>query len=281
MEPAIPEGLDLGAPPPLDQASSKYGQTARDAGLNAAFLIFLLALWQAVNLLAHSPFVPGPVEVYQAFVSLVRHGDYQHIPLWVHCVASLQRLLAGFAAGVIVGVPLGLLMGLVPWLQRGTRASIEAFRFIPPIAWIPLAIILLSGFERYVFLIFLGAFFPVYTATAVGVARVDMKHRDVAKVHGASRSWIVVHVVIPSVLPDITAGMRVGFGVAWMTIVAAEMSGGESTGIARMMINYAEVLQVAPIIVGMILIAALGLIGNELLLILERRLFRWRWVVQL
>ncbi|MGH7660233.1 MAG: ABC transporter permease [Vulcanimicrobiaceae bacterium] len=244
-------------------------------------MVFLLAIWQLTSWIAKSPFVPGPVQVGQSFASLVQHGDYQHVPLWVHCLASVQRLLAGFAAGIIVGVPLGLLMGLMPWLQRGTRASIEAFRFIPPIAWIPLAIILLSGFERYVFLIFLGAFFPVYTSTALGVARVEMKHRDVAKVLGASRSWIIAHVVVPSVLPDIMSGARVGFGVAWMTIVAAEMSGGESTGIARMMINYAEVLQVAPIIVGMILIAALGLIGNELLLVLERRLFRWRWAVEL
>jgi len=75
--------------------------------------------------------------------------------------------------------------------------------------------------------------------------------------------------------------MRVAFGVAWMTIVAAEMAGGESIGIARMMINYAEVLQVAPIVVGMILIAAMGLLGNELLLLLEQRLFRWRWAVAL
>ncbi|MGH7716201.1 MAG: ABC transporter permease, partial [Vulcanimicrobiaceae bacterium] len=75
------------------------------------------------------------------------------------------------------------------------------------------------------------------------------------------------------------SGMRVGFGIAWMTIVAAEMAGGESVGIARMMINYAEILQVAPIIVGMILIAAFGLLGNELLLLFERRLFRWRWAI--
>ncbi len=260
-------------------ASSGRTQALRDVALNAGFLAALLVVWQLVSLWAHSAFVPGPIDVWRAFERLAIHGDSQHIPLWRHCLASLERLLAGFAAGVAVGVPLGLLMGLMPWLARGTRAGIEAFRFIPPIAWIPLAIILMSGFERYVFLIFLGAFFPIYTATAAGVARVEMKHRDVAKVHGASRTWIITHVVIPSVLPDITSGMRVGFGIAWMTIVAAEMAGGESVGIARMMINYAEILQVAPIIVGMILIAAFGLLGNELLLLFERRLFRWRWAI--
>ncbi len=259
----------------------RNSQAAKDVAVNAAFLLVLLVVWQLVSAVMRTSFVPGPLVVFQAFVTLAVRGDYQHVALWRHCLASLERLLAGFAAGVILGVPLGLLMGIVPWLARGSRATIESFRFIPPIAWIPLAIILLSGFERYVFLIFLGAFFPVYTATAAGVARVEMKHRDVAKVHGASRAWIVRHVVVPSILPDIIAGMRVAFGVAWMTIVAAEMAGGESIGIARMMINYAEVLQVAPIVVGMILIAAMGLLGNELLLLLEQRLFRWRWAVAL
>jgi ABC-type nitrate/sulfonate/bicarbonate transport system permease component len=234
-----------------------------DVSRNALSLVVLVLTWQVVSGILASPFVPGPVAVGRAFATLAVHGDYEHIPLWRHCAASLERLVVGFAAGALVGVPLGLLMGLMPGLARGTRAAIEPFRFIPPIAWIPLAIILLSGMERYAFVIFLGAFFPIYTASALGVARVEMRHRDVAKIHGASKAWIVIHVVIPSALPEIISGMRVGLGVA------------------RMMINYAEILQVAPIVVGMILIGAFGLLGNELLLLLEKRLFRWRWAVTL
>jgi len=252
-----------------------------EIALNVLSFGVLIAVWQVVSALLNTPFVPGPVAVARAFWMLAVHGDYEHIPLWKHVVASLERLAVGFASGAIVGVPIGLLMGLTPKLARGTRAVIEPFRFIPPIAWIPLAIILLTGMERYAFLIFLGAFFPIYTASALGVARVEMHFRDVAKIHGASKGWIILHVVIPSALPEILSGMRVGLGVAWMTIVAAEMSGGTSVGIARMMINYAEILKVAPIVVGMVIIGALGLLGNELLLVLERRLFRWRWAVKL
>ncbi len=257
------------------------GFLLNDVTLNAFSLAALVAVWEAISAALKSPFVPGPGEVARAFWTLAVNGDFMHIPLWKHCVASLERLAVGFAAGTVAGVPAGLLMGLQPKLARGTRAAIEPFRFIPPIAWIPLAIILLSGMERYGFLIFLGAFFPIYTASALGVARVEMRHRDVAKVHGASKTWILLHVVVPSTLPEILSGMRVGLGVAWMTIVAAEMSGGESVGIARMMINYAEILQVAPIVVGMVVIGALGFLGNELLLLLEKRLFRWRWAVKL
>jgi NitT/TauT family transport system permease protein len=158
---------------------------------------------------------------------------------------------------------------------------LEPFRFIPPIAWIPLAIIFFTGLTRFAFLIFLGAFFPVFTSTLVGVARVEPIHRKVGIVHGAGKSWTLCHVVVPTVLPDIMAGMRVGLGTAWLTIVAAELAGGISTGLGRMMINYAELLQVPHVIVGMLLIGFIGFLMNECLLLIEKRLFRWRWQVRL
>jgi len=86
---------------------------------------------------------------------------------------------------------------------------------------------------------------------------------------------------VPTVLPDIMGGMRVALGAAWLTIVAAELSGGTSVGLGRMMVNYAELLQIPEIVVGMVLIGALGFAMNEILLLVERRLFRWRWQVTL
>src|SRR5439155_517545 len=121
-------------------------------------------------------------------------------------------------------------------------------------------------FPRYVFLIWLGAFFPIFVATLVGVPRVEPIHKNVAKVHGAGRWYVLRKVVVPSVLPDILGGMRVGMGTAWMTIVAAEMSGGETTGLGRMMVNYAELIRIPEIVVGMILIGVLGFAMNEVLL---------------
>ena len=168
------------------------------------------------------------------------------------------------------GVPLGLLMGLYPKIYARTRAVLEPFRFIPPIAWIPLAIIFFSGLARFAFLIFLGAFFPIFTSTLVGVARVELIHRKVGMVHGASKFWILCHVVVPTVMPDILAGMRVGLGAAWLTIVAAELAGGISTGLGRMMTNYAELIQVPEVIVGMLLIGFIGFLMNEILLLIEK-----------
>src|SRR5581483_5802077 len=198
-----------------------------------------------------------------------------------HAWASLARVLAGFAVGVVLGIPLGLLMGLYPGFYRATRSVIEPFRFIPPIAWIPLAIILFSGMTRYAFLIFLSAFFPVFTSTAVGVRRVEPLHRKVARVYGGGKLYVLTHVVIPTVLPDILGGMRVAMGAAWLTIVAAELAGGTNEGLGRMMVNYAELLKIAEIVVGMIIIGAIGFALNEILLLVEKRLFRWRWQVTL
>ena len=243
--------------------------------------LVVLGVWQVATWVVSSVFFPSPLQVVRAMADLWVNGDVTGNSLLTHIRWSLLRLLAGFSMGVVLGVPLGLLMGLYRPLYTGTRAALEPFRFIPPIAWIPLTIVLLSGFSRYVFLIWLGAFFPIFVATLVGVPRVELIHKNVAKVHGAGRWYILTRVVIPSVLPDILGGMRVGMGTAWMTIVAAEMSGGETTGLGRMMVNYAELLRIPEIVVGMILIGVLGFLMNEVLLRIEKRVFRWRWEVSL
>lgn len=248
---------------------------------NTVALVAFLGVWWLLAAVLKNPYIPTPLAVAQAFVQLVEHGDTLGNPLWLHIWASVSRVLGGFVLAAVIGVPLGLLMGLYRSIYDNVRVVIEPFRFIPPIAWIPIAIILLRGYPRYIFLIWLGAFFPIFIATIVGVPRVQEIHQKVAQVCGASRGWIIRRIIIPSVMPDIIGGMRVGMGTAWMTIVAAEMTGGEPIGIGRMMVNYGELLQVPYIVVGMILIGTLGFLFNEALLVLEKRLFKWRAEVKL
>jgi len=257
------------------------GMRLSTGGWNIFGVLVALCLWQVAAEITASPFFPGPIRVIQAFIRLASRGDTSGISLWAHAWASIERVLVGFAFGVLGGVPLGLLMGLYPKLYARTRSVLEPFRFIPPIAWIPLAIIFFSGLPRFAFLIFLGAFFPIFTSTLVGVARVEPIHRKVGLVHGAGKFWILYHVVVPTVMPDILAGMRVSLGAAWLTIVAAELAGGISTGLGRMMTNYAELVQVPEVIVGMLLIGFIGFLMNEILLLIEKYLFRWRWHVTL
>ena len=260
---------------------AKYWPVVRPFAYNFLSLGAALALWHLASAAMGSPFFPSPLQIATAFQRLARDGDTLGNSLWTHSWASLHRVLVGFAIAVLLGVPLGLLMGLFKPLYANTRGIIEPFRFIPPIAWIPLAIIFFSGLTRFAFLIFIGAFFPIFTATHVGVSRVETIHRKVYMVYGASKLQILMRVVVPTVLPDILGGMRVGMGAAWLTIVAAELTGGTPIGLGRMMVDYSELLKIPEVIVGMLLIGAIGFVLNEILLLVERYLFRWRWEVTL
>ncbi|PLR98509.1 ABC transporter permease [Bacillus sp. T33-2] len=243
---------------------------------NLLVLLLFLGLWQIVSLLIKSMYFPTPVGVLQAGINLFSFGDLEGYTMWDHIMASTIRVLLGFAVAAITGVLIGLVMGLYPSLYQGSRLIIEPVRFIPPIAWVPMAIVLLSGTSRYIFLIWLGAFFPIFINILVSVPKVENLLKDVVKIYGGTKSQIIKKVIIPSVLPDIISGMRVGLGLAWMCIVAAEMIGGESVGLGRLILKYAELLRSNEIVVGMIAIGLIGFISNELLLRLEKRLFKWR-----
>jgi ABC-type nitrate/sulfonate/bicarbonate transport system permease component len=224
----------------------------------------------------NSPFLPDVTKVIAAFLDLLKYGDLEGYSLLTHLGASLARIGVGFSLSCIIGIPIGLIMGIFPEVYEGIRAVIEPIRFIPPIAWIPLVIILLTGFSRYVFIIWLGAFFPILINTMTSIPRVKRSHINVARIHGANRRYIIQHIVIPSVLPEIISGMRIGLGVAWMCIMAAEMIGGAMIGLGYLILKYAQLLMIEYSIVGMILIGIIGLILNEILIRIEKNLFKWR-----
>ena len=255
---------------------TKSAEQVKTIGYNILSLVAVVILWTLFSLWQKSPFFPGPKEIWDAFVGLVTHGDIEGIGLGTHIWWSLVRIFAGFVAACVLGIPLGLVMGLWPKLYNRTRAVIEPVRFIPPIAWIPMAIVLLVGFSRYAFLIWLGAFFPIFINTLLSVARVSPVHVNVTKVFGAPRLYIIRKIVLPSVMPDIATGMRVGLGIAWMCIVAAEMIGGEMIGVGRLILKYAELIRMGEIIVGMLVIGVIGFVMNEIFIKVERYIFRWR-----
>jgi ABC-type nitrate/sulfonate/bicarbonate transport system permease component len=252
----------------------------RTGALNAGVLALAWIIWQLTARTAGSSFFPGPAAVVTAYREILASGDVQGFQLWSHIWASLLRVFAGFAAAAVTGVALGMVLGLRPGIYNATKTIIEPLRFIPPIAWIPLAIVLLSGFSRYAFIIWIGAFFPVLVATMAGIQRVSPLLIDVGKAFGAKRPFIILRVVAPGALPEIVAGMRIGLGVGWMCIVAAEMIGGENLGLGRLMMNYAELLRVDMVIVGMITIGIIGYVTNEILLLAEQRLFAWRRAIK-
>jgi len=246
--------------------------------LGTLFLSIFLLIWQIIAMYYPTKFLrdAAPIQVASRLIELMIHGDWEGITLVDHTVASFVRVLAGFLVACISAVPLGILMGLREEIYGGAKFIIEPIRFIPPIAWIPLVMLLLLGFSRYVFLIWLGAFFPILVNTMAGIRRTNPTLIEVATTFGAKKRQIVSKIVIPSALPEIFAGMRIGLGVGWMCIVAAEMVGGELTGIGKLILKGGTLLQVDVVIAGMIVIGLVGLMMDWLILVLEKRIFKWR-----
>ena len=238
--------------------------------------IFIL-LWKVFLMtIVTVKYFPSPEGVIKAAVDLVSRGDLEGYSLGEHTWNSLLRVASGFGAAFVLGVTFGLLMGLFPILYDIAKVIIEPIRFIPPVGWVPLTIVLFVGFSRYVFVIWLGAFFPIFISVLTSVPRLDALLKDAVKVYGGSWLDVVKKVVIPSVLPEILSGSRISLGSAWACIVAAEMIGGETIGLGRLILKYADLMMINEVVVGMLLIGIIGLLCNEVVLQIEKRLFRWR-----
>jgi ABC-type nitrate/sulfonate/bicarbonate transport system permease component len=242
---------------------------------NILSLAIFIFVWHVASKLVSSTFFPAPPAVFAAFVELCTRGDLQGYLLYQHALASLIRVFLGFAAACITAIPLGIAFGLWQPLYYRTRLVSEPLRFIPPLAWIPLAIILFSGTGRYVFLIWIGTFFPLFILTMNAVARVEAVYVEVAKVFRASKSFIIFKIVIPAALPAIFGSMRAVIGPAWMCIVAAEMLATELLGLGQLLYNYANLFRMDIVLVAMISIGALGLMLNELFIVAEKALFKY------
>ncbi len=239
-------------------------------------IIVFLILWHLFSIIINIPYFPGPMSVIKAILEITLVGDVDKYTLIQHIYVSVGRVLLGFFIAAITAIPLGLLLGIKPLIKDILTPIIEPIRFIPPIAWIPLAIVLLVGITRYTFIIWIGAFFPILLNTIAGVKRTSIILIQMAKSFGSSKNQIIYKIIIPSSLPEIMTGLRVGLGVGWMCIVAAEMIGGEPLGLGRLIIKYAGLLRLDVIIAGMITIGIIGLLMNYIMLIIEKRILKWR-----
>ena len=241
----------------------------------AVQILLLLLLWHLLSRVIYSVFFPTPWEVADTFWRLLTKGDVQSYTLSQHAWASVVRVLKGFVVALLVGIPAGMILGLSSKTYEWLKIVLEPARFVPPLAWVPLAIIILGGETRYIFLIWLGAFFPILMTTITGVRTVDIAYWEVGQVLGANKWQQMLKIAIPAAAPHMITGARLGLGTGWACIVAAEMIGGESLGLGRMIINYSELLQIDAVVSGMIAIGLLGYLMNEGFLRLEKKLFPW------
>ncbi len=245
-----------------------------------AFPLILLALWQLCSSLGLFPAgkVPSPALIVAALYELATAGLPQGNTLAQHCLASLQRVGIGFTLAAAAAVPLGIACGWSRLLRDMLTPVVETIRPIPPLAWIPIAILWFGiGLRSAAFIIFLGCFFPILLSTMSGVLSVDPVLVSAAKTLGASRSRIFTNVLLPGSTPSIYTGLRIGLGIGWMTLVAAEFTGVKSGyGLGYMIMTARDIQRSDMVIAGMAVIGLTGFLLDSLLRLLESRTLRWR-----
>jgi NitT/TauT family transport system permease protein len=179
----------------------------------------LLALWHYSVILTATKIFPSPRDVEKGLLELLRH----HV-LWGDIRDSLRRVALGFGTATLLGIPLGLILGWYPSANQVVNPVMQILRPISPIAWIPVAIIFFGiGDRAAVFLIFLGAFFPIVVACINGVSNVPSVFRRTGRNFGLTPPQLLAKVVFPAALPQIIVGLRIALGIAWLVVVAAEM----------------------------------------------------------
>ncbi|MHA2424059.1 MAG: ABC transporter permease [Candidatus Thorarchaeota archaeon] len=242
-------------------------------------LVILLILWQLIAMIAtrNSAIPIGLDGIISSFIELVLEGDPGGHTLLLHTVTSLVRVVIGFSLAILVGVPLGILIGRYRLADSILGPVVESMRPIPPIAWIPISILLFTSFidGAQVFIIWVGAFFPILINTTAGVKRTEAVHLDVASTFGASESQILSRIILPSAAPEIFAGVRIGFGIGWMCLVAAEMIGG-GLGLGYLVILADQHGFVGQMISAMLVIGVIGFAFSYFFLSIERYLLRYR-----
>lgn len=233
----------------------------------------IVVLWE---LFASSGFFPPVIlpkfsEVMQTMYAASVSGE-----LFLAIAWSCYRVLLGFFIGLALGFPLGLAIGWSRIIHELVNPVVEVLRPVPPLAWIPLAVIWFGvGFKSVMFITVMGSLFPITLAVISGVHSVDKHVIEYARTLGASTNQILRHVVIPAALPGAFVGMRIAIGFSWMVVVAAEMI-SVKYGLGWMIWKARFSLDTDTVIAGMITIGALSMIMTKGMLTIEKRLFRWR-----
>ncbi|MCQ1538901.1 ABC transporter permease [Methanocalculus taiwanensis] len=240
-------------------------------------LLFILVAWEIVSVILNNPFIlPEPASVAAVLMKptadILGSGS-----ILENSRLSIWRVALGFGLAVACAVPAGIIIGRYQIIEDLVNPIIQLFRPIPPLAWVPLALAWFKiGLPSMVFIIFIGSFFPILINSIDGVRRVNRTWIETASIYGAKGWKLLVYVILPAAAPAIWTGLRVGFGVAWMCVVAAEMLPGTTSGIGYLIMYSYNWGQVQVIIAGMIIIGIIGIGVDILFRAVEKRKFQWQ-----
>jgi sulfonate transport system permease protein len=231
-------------------------------------LVWEIVVWLG---LSNGRLVPPPSKIFATIAELARSGELTH-----HVVATLSRVFAGFGLGVVAGTLLGAVSGYWGLARRLLDPTVQALRAIPSIAWVPLFILWLGIFETSkVALIAVGVFFPVYLGVMGAILSVDRKIVEVGRTFRLSGPAMIRRILLPAVLPAYVVALRVGLGLGWMFVVAAEFMGA-SEGLGYLLIDGQQLGKPAQILAAIVIFAVLGKTTDWLIEIGFAPLLRWQ-----
>jgi len=252
----------------------------RQITLSAATVLVLLAIWWAVTAfgLIAPLFLPAPQQVFHQLLVIASPQGFMDAMLWQHLAASLTRIVIALLAAMLIGVPTGILMGLSKTARGILDPLIELYRPVPPLAYLPLMVIWFGiGETSKILLIYLAIFAPVVMSTLAGVKSAQQVRLRAAQSLGASRWQTLWFVVLPGALPEILTGLRIGLGVGWSTLVAAELIAA-TRGLGFMVQSAGEFLATDVVLAGIAVIALIAFSLELGLRALQRRLTPWHGV---
>ena len=254
-----------------------YRKTATEKILSWGTAVSILLLWLIVSEfgLIDQNLVPTPQAVFAAFIEIMENG-YKNFTLLEHLGESMKRLVIAFVLSCVTAVPLGIASGYNSRIRAIIEPIIEFYRPLPPLAYYTL-LVLWMGIENEskISLLYLACFAPAYISCVSAVIKIREDYINSAFTVGASRFQVIVHVIFPACLPDIFTGLRTSLGVAYTTLVSAEMVAANS-GIGWMVLDASRYLRSDIIFLGIIVMGITGLLLDRGIQLIERRVVPWK-----
>ncbi|HZE60979.1 MAG TPA: ABC transporter permease [Burkholderiales bacterium] len=253
-------------------------ERVRAIALGAGFPLVLVVLWHAAVVTSGTKLVPTPYMVGVMMYDFAFGGVYDDAfsrTILTHLFASMQRVYGGFFLAALMGIPLGLAIGKIMLFKQLLDPTLSLLRPIPVTAWLPLSMVFFGlGPRSAVFLVFLGAFYPILLNTIFGVRSVDPRLFEAANMLGCDGARLFRQVVLPASLPSIFTGLRLGHGFAWILIVVGEMT-GVPTGLGSVIMDGRTLSRADLVITGMIVIGVAGFLCDRVIVSINNRVLRW------
>ncbi len=238
-------------------------------------VLFILG-WEIAAIMINNAFILPRVGNVLAILATPFADMFSFGSLAENSFVSIYRVSLGFIIASVIAVPLGIILGRYKILEEFSDGMIQILRPIPPIAWVPLSLAWFGiGLAAIEFIIVIGCIFPILVNTIDGVKRVRKSWVETARIYQASEVQVLTKVIVPAAGPAIWSGLRVGFGIAWMSVVAAEMLPGTTSGLGYLIMQTYGWGQVQAVIAGMIAIGIIGIVMDQFFQYVQKKKFAW------